>query len=449
MEATPQLILAGHLLQFTSDELEEAIARELADNPALELAEEGRCTVCGALFSGKRCPFLADHPTIGSEPSWSAEPYRDAAAPEENWEDPLSNLPSDMSLQEYLLWLMRPHLREEELGIAQILVDSLDDHGFLSSPLAEIAALSDASVARVERVLAILQQQEPAGIGARSVKECLLLQLSELEADGGGHPLARALIGQHWESLAKGQLERIADSLAVSKEEVREALAFIQANLNPYPAHAYAQARQISYPRPEIRIRRGENGGFLIEFPEEGRYRFHINPSYQRLLANSSQADPGAQAHLREQVARAELFMRAYQQRWETLRRVVKQIVQEQREYFARGEGTSRRRPLTRAQLAQVLGLHESTVSRAVAHKYAQLPWGSLAPLADFFASAPEVKERLREIVVQEERPLSDSQIAALLRQEGHAVARRTVAKYRGELGILPAPLRRAGGSGQ
>lgn len=437
-EARPQTVLASKILQLNSLELERAIAQELAEDPALELVEGGRCQVCGALFSGGRCPLCARGDDRYLDRSWerrgSEEGYGEA------W-DPLSQASSPTSLGDYLLMQMRPRLKPQELAAANYLVESLDDHGLLSIDLEELARLAGSSLEQMERLLSILQEQEPIGIGARSVKECLLIQIRYLEEEERGQPGVREIIERHWEDLGRGRFEEIAKALGTTIEEVEGALEFIRDNLNPYPAQAYHPSDRSPYIRPDIIIQAHE-GGFIIEIPEEERYRFRVNPLYEVLLAKRA-INEEEREHLREYVARARLFISSFEQRWKTLRRIMTMLVEEQRGFLERG--VRHLEPLTRAQLAESLGLHESTISRAMAHKYAQIPQGQIVPLADFFDASLPAKDLIKTLISQEAKPLSDGQIAKELTGRGFPLARRTVAKYRGALGILPAHLRRSG----
>jgi RNA polymerase sigma-54 factor len=435
-EARPQTVLASKILQLNSLELERAIAQELAENPALELVEGGRCQVCGALFSGKRCPLCARE----------EERYLDRALEAleegygEGW-DPLSQASSPTSLADHLLMQMRPHLKPQEMAAATYLVESLDGHGLLSVDLEELAGLAGSSLEEMERLLTLLQEQEPIGIGARSVKECLLIQIRYLEVEGRSQPWVKEILERHWENLGRGRFEEIAEALGITTEEVEEALEFIRDNLNPYPAQAYHPSERPPYIRPDILIQ-GHEGGLIIEMPEEERYRFRVNPLYEKLLANRATKEEERE-HLREYVTRARLFISGFEQRWKTLRRIMTTLVEEQRGFLERG--VSHLKPLTRAELAQSLGFHESTISRAMAQKYAQIPQGQVVPLADFFDGSLPAKDLIKRLISEEEKPMSDGQIAKELARRGLPLARRTVAKYREGLGILPANLRRSG----
>lgn len=425
VQPLPQLILAGRILQVGSADLERAIMRELEENPALELAED-------------------------YSPSWEGAPS--ATLEEEETRDPLEQAAAEVPLEEYLIQQMIPLLQQEQMPIAQVLVESLDTHGILTTSLEEIAELASVSEKEVAEVLSILQEQEPRGIGARSVQECLLLQLREMEEEDNkpSQKMARTLIAEHWEELGKASLPRLAKTLEVRVEQIEEALDFIRHNLNPFPAHAYSSSSEVSFVRPDVILNSSPEAReeISIEFPEEGRYQLRVNPLYQE-LSSSSRPSPEISDEERERLRasseRARLFISSLEQRWKTLRRVIEELLSEQRDFFL--HGPRHLHPLTRSQLAAALGIHESTVSRAVSDKFLQLPSGHVVPLGDFFDGSLAIKERIQEIVGEETNPLSDAQVASRLRQDGIRVARRTVAKYREALGILPANLRHPRGS--
>lgn len=421
VQPLPQLILAGRILQLGSADLERAVLRELEENPALELAEEDSI-------------------------SWSEGTSANAQEEEEDRET-LEQAAAEIPLEEYLLQQMMPHLQPGQATVAQIVVESLDSHGLLSTSIEELTQQASARPQEVEEVLAILQQQEPRGIGARSVQECLLLQLGQLAEEGQEYRpaqlLAQSLIAEHWEELGKASFSRLASSVGATVEEIQEALDFIRHNLTPFPAHAYSSTAEVNFVRPDVILRLPpERGEMTIEFPEEGRYRLRINPLYQELAAAGEEGiSEKEREHLRASTESARLFISSLEQRWQTLRRMMEELLAEQSDFFV--HGPRHLKPLTRAQLAQSLGVHESTVSRAVADKYLQLPSGRVVALGDLFDGSLAIKDRIQEIVSQEKTPLSDAQIASRLREQGIRIARRTVAKYREALGILPATLRR------
>lgn len=450
LEVSPDLILAGQLLQWGALDLELAVAQELEENPALELEDEGRCTECGALTSGQRCPICAgENRSLAEALRRGLSGARSAGFdPEDDrgdW-DPWERVSAGVPLSEHLLRQMESALESSDHHIAGVLVGSLDGHGFLDASVDEVAVWAGASPSRVERVLAVLQEQDPPGVGARDVRECLLIQLRGREGEHVG--LARSIVADHWEKLADGRLDRLAEASGAPEAQVMAALRYLHRSLNPYPAHAYSRgsrgmaAEGPAFVRPDLIIQAApESDGFRVELPDEHRYRFRIQRLYRELLTTEGEDQDADQAHIQGQVARARLFLEAFRRRWGTLRRVSEALVEHQADFLRQGAGHLR--PLTRTELADRLGLHESTISRALADKFAQLPDERIVPVSDFFDGSLPAKEAIRELIAGETQPLSDGQISDRLAEAGFALSRRTVAKYREAMGILPAPLRR------
>ena len=457
---SPQLVLANELLQFSSLELEQAIVQELAENPALELSEVVRCTRCGAEMPDGYCLACA---TSGSQVDsrWEDERYLDGSrnhAPSESngsdWENPVFRLASCMTLADHLLQQARLSLPGRDIVIAAHLIESLDERGFLCCDLDEVASTVGVERERVDRVLSTVQSLEPAGIAARDARQCLLIQMAHLRSEGVEHPLAERLVEDHWEMLGKHSLSSVAREVGVSADEVREALCFIRENLNPYPAHASWVSLHESppedsavCPRPDVIIRESgvTEGEYEIEFPKARRHRLRVSRAYGQAMdelgTGSGPSDGQRWERWKAFEARARLFVKSIEQRWQTLHELMVCLVDFQRDFLVHGE--MRLRPLTRVRVAEMMGVHESTVSRAVAGKYVQLPCGEVVPLEKFFDSAAPIKRRIEDLVEEEGEPLSDSALAQKLSEEGYDVARRTVAKYRNALGILPYSLRR------
>jgi RNA polymerase sigma-54 factor len=254
--------------------------------------------------------------------------------------------------------------------------------------------------------------------------------------------------------LGRHSLENIARDVGVSVEEVSEALQFVRENLNPFPAHAsWASPRRgapedkVAYPQPDVIIResKAKKGEYEIELPRARGLGLRVGTSYRQAMGRLGVDDASANGQgwkrWEEFRARARLFVSSVEQRWRTLYDMMCILVDCQRDFLSHGE--RRLNPLTRARVAEMMGVHESTVSRAVADKYVELPTGKVVPLKKFFDSAAPVRQAIQRLVDRESEPLSDSAIARRLRQQGYDVARRTVAKYRNALGILPYSLRR------
>jgi RNA polymerase sigma-54 factor len=458
---SPQLVLANELLQFSSLELEQAIAQELTENPALELIDVPQCTHCGAEMSDEYCPSCGSVETDGEEP-WVRRRDDDLASDyalseagsADEWEDPIVRVASRRTLKDHLLHQARLSLPAADVPIALCLIDSLDDRGFVRCDLDEIASAFSVRREHVESALRTVQSLEPVGIAALDARESLLIQLEHLRREGTEQPVAELLIREHWGILGRCSFSQLAQEAGTSVSEVRQALRFIRENLNPYPAHAFWASRRDSltrgeamYLRPDVIIResRSLDEKYEIELPGARGARLQVSASSRQALEEVGQSNGTDDQEQWEQWeayrARARLFVRSVEQRWHTLYELVACLVTYQQEYLVHGE--RHLRPLTRTRVAEMIEVHESTVCRAVAGKYALLPCGRVVPLAKFFDSAAPVKRMIEELIDQETQPLSDQAIAKRLREQGYDVARRTVAKYRNALEILPSSLRR------
>jgi RNA polymerase sigma-54 factor len=441
------MILANTMLHLSAVELEQTISQELAENPALELTEVLRCPRCGLPLSDGRCPSCsrAEFLTRTQETAHLAP----AASPTGESDDPTAHLTASTTLAEHVLRQARTCLASQDLPIATCVVENLDDHGFLECGLGEIASLCGADLSRVQAVVAAIQQLEPVGIAAQDARESLLVQIDHLRQEGIEHPLAASLIAEHWEAMSRQSFEEIARALGTTTGDIQQALGFIRDNLNPFPAHAdWADVhesppeREDVYPFPDVIIRKNtetsSEGEYEIELPGAQLFRLRINASYREAMRSLLQSDDGDEWSGFYDKAR--LFIKSVEQRWQTLYNLASHLVDYQEDFLAHGD--RHLKPLTRAQVAGVMEVHQSTVSRAVAGKFAQLPNGRIVPLAKFFDSAAPIKEMIKELIAQENKPLSDRAIAERLAQRGHPIARRTVAKYRNAMSILPSSLR-------
>jgi RNA polymerase sigma-54 factor len=449
-----KLIASIKILQLSAEELEQEIAQEALDNPAFEVEELGQCQRCGAQMKDGLCPTCGG--TVSTSQSDGVRDWDDFSDPglvggdDEDF-DPLARVQDAASLQEVLLWQMQAIIDPADLPIAEYLIGSLDSHGYILTSVEEVARILRVEVERVQRVLSLLQMQEPVGIGARDPRECLLIQLRWFREQGKPQPLAEELVARYLPRLAERRFMEIAREIHVPSSHVREAWKFIRANLNPYPAHAFDSSAtsfsggrvHTTLVRPDVVIRRTETG-FEAEVVENKKYQFRVNPTYRNLItaldpAHSSEED---RQHIRQYTSRAQFFIDCIHQRWETLRKISDALVEYQYEFLEKGNRALR--PLTRGELAEHVGLHESTISRATANKFVLLPEGRTIPFDDFFDGSLRAKDTLRELIDSEDprHPFSDEELAALLAQRGMNVARRTVAKYRESMHILPSRLR-------
>jgi RNA polymerase sigma-54 factor len=350
------------------------------------------------------------------------------------------------NLGEYVLAQLAADLRPEDRRLAAYILSSLDEDGFLQDPPAFIARATHSTLEQVDRVLKLIARADPPGLATPGPREALMAQL-DLGADEPRISLSRRILNEAFAELGRREFERIAERLGVRPEAVRQAAEFIRDNLNPYPGRAFwgsgrhpAAADPNVYHDPDIQISLNPNGGpgsLIVEVfaPVSGWLR--VNPLFRQAMA---QAGEDKSDDWSGDLDRASLFVKCLQQRNNTVRRLMEILVAGQAEFILRGDRFLR--PLTRAKVATEIGVHESTVSRAVAHKSIALPDGRIIPLAKFFDRSLSVRDRIKEIVEQEHRPLTDDEIVEILEREGIRVARRTIAKYRSMEGILPARLR-------
>lgn len=454
MKVSPRLVAANYILELSSQELQQAIQKELSENPALELVETPTCQVCGTELQGSICPRCiqrqkGDDLPPDDQSVYYDEPLRNPQpSPDEEF-DPLTQVASEETLAEKLLADLGAVLPERDMPIAEYLVGSLNENGYLTCSIEEAAYELDASPARVKAVLTALQSLEPVGIGARNLRECLLIQLNYLEQVGVSHPLAREVIENHLVELGEHKFSRIAHELKVGVEAIEDVWEFVKQKLNPHPAHGFSATNsrdrdtRSMYILPDV-IVSNNDGDLEVEVVESRRFMLRVNPMYTRLNTelrrDGASLSPEEKRHIQQYVGRAKLFIANINQRRQTLYNITRCLVEKQRDFLEKG--IRHLKPLSRAAIAAELGVHESTVSRATASKYVMIPSGEVIPFSHFFTPSLSVKDVIKELIEHEREPLTDAQIAERLRQRGINIARRTVAKYRMQLDILPSSLR-------
>jgi RNA polymerase sigma-54 factor len=458
LKVSPRLVAANYILELSSQELQQAISNELSDNPALELVDVPTCRVCGTELQGSICPRCIQRQKVGNT-SYGADNHsynyedgtdsRNRSGGDDEEFDPLTRVASEQTLAEKLLMDMGAALPEEDMVIAEYLVGSLDEKGYLSIKIEDVAYELDVQVDKVRAVLRVLQAQEPVGIGARNLRECLSIQIAHLEERGLSQTHAREIVTQFLTELGEHKFGRIAHELKISQQEVADVWEFVKTKLNPHPAHGFSETNgsdrdtRAMYIIPDVLISKGPED-FEVEVVESRRFVLRVNPMYTRLSADlhrsSASMNPDEKRHVQQYVGRAKLFIANINQRRQTLFNITRCLVDQQREFLE--HGVRHLRPLSRAAVAQQLGVHESTVSRATASKYVMLPNGEVIPYAHFFTPSLSVKDIMKEVIEKEGKPLTDSEIVERLKDKGIHIARRTVAKYRMQLAILPSSLR-------
>jgi RNA polymerase sigma-54 factor len=359
----------------------------------------------------------------------------------------LDSLVAGTSLQEHLLEQVRlSDLPAALRPIAEMIVGNIDERGYLQAGVDELAFATSYPPDQVREVLDVIQKFDPPGVGARDLRECLLLQL---ERAGRKDSLEWQIVQHHMDLLARHRFPEIARALSCDIEDVQRAARRIS-QLEPRPGRDF-EADNNHYVSPEIFIRKvGDD--YVVSTNNEGIPHLRISNTYKDLMAQPN-STPEVQDYIREKIRAGKFLIKSIQQRQETLLKIARELVNRQRDFLERGP--AHLRPMTMAQIAQVVGVHETTISRAVAGKYVETPQG-VFELRYFFTSGiptangdgvsnESVKRLLQELVAGEDRakPLSDEEIVRQLNIRGIMIARRTVAKYRFELNILPSHLRR------
>jgi RNA polymerase sigma-54 factor len=472
MKVSPTLIMVNQLLALSSIELQQMVRAEMEDNPALEAAETTTCTSCGAGTTGLYCPVCMQsvHPSAnanggdsreaqksmgsGADDEFDFDAYRSqrgaASSMPDDELDPLATVASESDMTELLLMDLAVSLSDDDYFIAEYLVGNLDEQGFLSCSVKAAAKDLDVPLERVERVLEVLQRTGPAGVGARNLKECLLIQLREIKATGEPPlvPFVEEILERYLTELGEHKYTIIAQHLGASYESVVAVRDFIKKHLQPRPLQEPPRGRSWRSPSPTrfvmpdviIHLR---DGRLEPEVVESYRFNLRISPIYQQLASDGRNGESLSEVereHIRRYVNRSKLFISNINQRRETMRRITECLILIQDQFIL--HGVRFLRPLTRAQVAQYLGIHESTVSRATADKYVMLPSKLVIPFSDFFSASLSAKDVIKEIITKEGRPITDKEIVNRLHEQGIRVARRTVTKYRNQLGILPSTFR-------
>ncbi len=441
---TPQLQQAIRLLQLPvldlnaqiQDALEENIMLEMEDLPDVPRTS-GETTV--------------EIETIKAEESWqtrSAERSSDGGWNGEGRAASDFADESGQSLREHLLWqLEMEHFTPREALIGEAIVDSINDDGYLTIELPEVSVCLDVDVGmdEIEAVLAKVQRLDPVGVGARSLSECILLQLGQLDPDTPGLEFATRIAAEHLDLVATRAHGELRRTLQVSEEELHSALALVK-GCNPKPGQAVSPAAA-EYVVPDVFVRKIDNR-WQVEISPTGVPRLSVNQTYAKLLRGS-----GDHAVLRSQLQEARWLIRSLEIRNETLLKVATSIVARQTEFLDQGEEAMK--PMVLKDIAEEIGMHESTISRVTTNKYMHTPRG-VFEFKYFFSShvssdsgedqsSTSVRAKIRRLIGAENaaKPLSDSKIANLLADDGIKVARRTVAKYRESMNIASSSERR------
>ena len=469
---TPQLQQAIKLLQLSRVELEEMVTKELQENPALE---EGPAEEAEPSGEQPRSETQASVPENGSElvlnrelsavdkigtldwqeyldthsnsihGSLTAEATSDDGDSPPSWENSLTK---KTTLEDHLIWQLRlSKITERESTIGSYVIQNLDQNGYLVLSREEICTATGSSAEEVEAVLRRIHFFDPVGVAAQDLRECLLIQLENLQLSDS---LAAKIIANYLNFLESKRYEKLAKDLGVTIDEIADA-AHLIATLEPKPSRGFEQD-EVRTVLPDVFVEKvGDE--YVIFLNDDGVPRLRVNSLYRRLAGQEGAAEEQARQYLQEKVRAAHWLIKSIQQRQQTLFRVTQSIFKFQQEFL--DHGVSNLKPMVLRDVAEDIDMHESTVSRATANKYVHTPQG-LFELKFFFQSglhsgngedvaSESVKEKIRGIIAAEDqrKPYSDQHIAAALSNDSIEIARRTVAKYREAMGILPSSKRR------
>jgi RNA polymerase sigma-54 factor len=441
---SPQMQQSLHILQAPLMELRQLVTTELESNPTLE--EEPRELAGEAEGQNSEKAELADQWNEYYAQRATSEPWTaDAQARRQHFFDSQTKAPT---LQQHLLEQMNgSEMNAQDRGIALVAIGNIDDQGYLRATTTEIASQAGCREEEAEKVIEIVQDLDPAGVGARSLSECLFIQLRR---SGRQYSLESRIVQHYLEELSRRKLPEIAKLCHVSLNDVQNAAEAIS-RLEPRPGRPFSSEEEQTI-LPDVVVER-DGDDYTVSLNNEEIPSLRIGDRYKDMLSQSA-GDREVRNYLREKIRGGRFFIRCVQQRQHTLLNIAREIVARQRDFF--DLGPAHLRPMTMSNVAQAVGVHETTVSRAVSGKYLASPRG-LFELKYFFTSGyttsdgesvsnESVRQAIAEIVRTEDsrRPLSDQDIVAMLSERGLPIARRTVAKYREQIGILPSHLRKS-----
>lgn len=464
---TPQLRQAIKLLQLNRLELADALQAELRENPALE-EEQSQAEI-------SKPQQALDSTSESTEPQREVEVTESFKVSENlgeiNWENYTNNFDSNFSfsketpaadapsqfdfiskkpgLNAYLQWqLAHCELDDAEWDIARYILGNLNRYGFLEIDLNDIKVETGCSEDDADYVLEVIQDLDPAGIAARDVSESLYLQLERL---GKKNSLAAEIVRDHMNLLGTKDIKAISRKTGKKRPEINRAFDFIVNNLTPFPGLPYA-TDDTNYIVPDVYVR-NIDGEFLVTLNDDDLPRLKLSDDYSKMIKEGN-LPKDSKTYLADKVRNAEWFIKTVHQRQRTIFRVMESILKYQYDFFV--HGATHLKPLILRDIAEDIGMHESTISRVTSNKYVHTPLG-IYELKYFFSTAIQrsdgkdalaseaIKTRIRTIIQEEDKakPLSDNKISELLNQANIKLARRTVAKYREQMGILPVKHRR------
>ena len=450
---SPQQVLLSTLLQLPVLRLEQRIKQELELNPLLEvdmeISEELEQQEVGEKEESEESEEEKEEEEIDWEEILNDEDNLEIKQPRERKEDEIDRPePAPITLMDHLVeQLYLAPLSNEEMQVGEYILGCINDDGYLTCEIDVISENCETTPESVEKVLAIVQRFDPVGIGARNLQECLLIQLMEKEPKD---ELAIRMLQECFEDFTNKRYEKIAKKLDISLPEVKRIMELV-AKLNPKPGERYVSEAE-NYIVPDVIVEK-EEGKFVVHLNDWNVPRLRINESYKQLLKNKDKVTKETRDYIRQRLESARWLINSIYQRRSTILRVMESILRHQKHFFEKGK--EHLKPMILKDVADDVSLDISTVSRVTSGKYVQTDFG-VYELKYFFSERLEtadgeevsnklIKDRIKQIIDKEnpKKPLNDQTISELLKDDGFIVARRTVAKYREQMMIPVARLRR------
>ncbi len=450
---TPELIQAIQILQYNSQELEEFVSRELMENPLLEQTkpeeepgeEQTRDDDRDDIdFEELREKMLDAGYDDVSYAQWKEKPAEDQPITFDQYTSRDETLSDHLMMQVGL-----SNLNAREMKIGRFLVDALDDNGYLTMETGQVAEVFGTDEEEVEKVLKVIQGFDPVGIGARSLKECLLIQLDEVEDDFPKESI-RFIICNFLKELGDNHIQEISRNTGLTPKQVQAVADFIR-TLDPKPGRAFSSGEQLKYVIPDIIVEEMD-GGFELVTNDDAEPHLMVSQYYLD-MARDNKNDEEVQKYLSDKYKSALWLIKSIDQRKQTIYNVAKAVMERQKEFLRKGEKFLT--PMTLKQIAEEVGVHESTVSRSINGKYIETPRG-VYELRYFFSSgvgskegigvsSNSIKKMIRELISEENprSPMSDQDIMDMLNRRDIEISRRTVAKYRESMNIPSSSKRR------
>jgi len=457
---SPQLQQSLLILQTPLLELRNLVQQEMETNPVLEeLPEDSGANERSEAEASADENFRNEFEKLASlDEEWrdymaqsassNFDGRRGSKEADEKRQFLFDSIPVQETLHQNLIaQLNQTVLSADDRKAAELVIGNIDDDGFLQSTPEEMALTSGLPQNDFERMLALIQSFYPTGVGARDLRECLLIQL---QRQGKEHSLEYRIVAEHMDDLGRHRFPDIARRMAISVEDVQKAADNI-ARLNPRPGQVFAAAPQ-NYVLPDVIVEKVD-GEYQIAFNNEQIPHLRISNLYKDIIASGDSQTRDVKDYIRDKIRSGKFLIRSIHQRQQTIMNIAQQIVSRQRDFLE--YGPSHLKPMTMAEVAETVGVHETTVSRAVSGKYMATPQG-VFEMKYFFTggyqtatgeslSNTSVKQSILDLVKHESgsAPLSDHEMVEILTERGIPIARRTVAKYRSELNILPSHMRR------